>query len=389
MADVVIIGGGSIGSATALQLLRAQPGIDVVVLEPDPSYTNAASTRATGGVRQLFTRPENILLSRYTLTVIEQWARFARASERAPAPPDLGWRPNGYLFIGEPATTPALERNFATQRELGVAAAWLAPDELAARYPYLYTDDLGPAILSERDGWLDPNAFLHGMRNAARGLGADYRTERAVEVTMKGAVATGVELGSGAWLPADAVVNAAGVAAPKFAAQAGMPVPVEPMPRFEHYVEVPGDFRTMPFIKDPAGLAVRPEGAGLSAGLVNFERAASSALPHEPEYFENVVWPALAHRIPTLDRLRLKSTWAGHYDQNRLDGNMIIGNQPGRVDNFYLATGFSGHGLMHAPGVGRALAELIVHGEYRTIDLARLGYQRVLDNAGYPELGVR
>jgi FAD-dependent oxidoreductase domain-containing protein 1 len=106
-------------------------------------------------------------------------------------------------------------------------------------------------------------------------------------------------------------------------------------------------------------------------------------------YFDRTVWAPLAHRFPSLDQLRLRSTTAGLYDQNRLDGNMIIGNHPGRLDNLYLACGFSGHGLMHAPAVGRALTELILHGEYRTIDLTRMHYQRILDNRPYPENGIR
>jgi FAD-dependent oxidoreductase domain-containing protein 1 len=97
----------------------------------------------------------------------------------------------------------------------------------------------------------------------------------------------------------------------------------------------------------------------------------------------------LVGRIPALDRLRLRSTTVGLYDQNRLDGNPVVGNWPGRLDNFYVACGFSGHGLMHAPGVGRAIAELVVHGSYRTIDLSRLGYQRILDEQPYAERGIR
>jgi glycine/D-amino acid oxidase-like deaminating enzyme len=101
-----------------------------------------------------------------------------------------------------------------------------------------------------------------------------------------------------------------------------------------------------------------------------------------------VVWPACAARIPAFESLKLKREWAGLYDECELDGNMILGNWPGRLDNFYVACGFSGHGLMHAPAVGRALAELIVRGGYQTLDLSRLNYQRVLDDAPYRETGI-
>jgi FAD-dependent oxidoreductase domain-containing protein 1 len=173
------------------------------------------------------------------------------------------------------------------------------------------------------------------------------------------------------------------------AADIGMRLPVEPMRRFEHFVETPADVAGLPFIKDAAGLAIRPEGPGLSVGLVDFDHPGGHGSDLDRGYFEASVWPALVERIPALDRLRLRSTTVGHYDQNRLDGNLIVGNWPGRLDNFYVACGFSGHGLMQAPGVGRALAELVVYGEYRTIDLGRLGYRRVLDGQPYAERGIR
>ena len=97
----------------------------------------------------------------------------------------------------------------------------------------------------------------------------------------------------------------------------------------------------------------------------------------------------MAHRLSGLSGLTEQRTWTGLYDQNRLDGNAIIGNWPGHYDNFYVASGFSGHGFMHALGVGRALTEHILTGAYQTIDLTRLGYARVEDNEPYPELGVR
>src|SRR5262249_29457761 len=151
----------------------------------------------------------------------------------------------------------------------------------------------------------------------------------------------------------------------------------------EHYAETPLDLSALPFVKDPAGLALRPQGTGVSTGLVDFTHPGGFDQTIDHGYFERSVWPALAHRFPPLDRLRLRATTVGLYDQNRLDGNMIIGNHPGRLDNFYLACGFSGHGLMHAPAAGRALSELILHREYRTIDLTRMGYQRILDDAPY------
>jgi FAD-dependent oxidoreductase domain-containing protein 1 len=390
MTDVVIAGGGIMGCATALHLKRAEPGVGVVVLEPDPTYAEAATSRASGGVRQLFTRVENIALSQYTLDVIDGWRDYARADGEPP--PDLGWKGHGYLFIATPEDAGTLEVNLAVQRAHGVAAEWLEPDSVGARFPAIATADLGGAVLSPRDGWLDPHAFLQGLRRAAEARGARFVPDRAVGFDIAGRRVRGVALASGGGVAADAVVNAAGCWAPGLSAAAGVPVPVEPMRRFEHTVHVPPEVadtvRSLPFVKDPRGLAIRPEGPGLSVGLVNFDHPGGFDLSVDQAYFERSVWPALVHRVPGLDRLRLHATSVGLYDQNRLDGNAIVG-RAGALDNYYLACGFSGHGLMHAPGVGRALSELILHGEYRTIDLTALGYERVVRGDPYPERGIR
>lgn len=371
MADTVIIGGGVIGCATAVHLLRDEPARDVVVLEPDPTYAKAATPRASGGVRQLFSCPENIALSRYTLDVIDTL------------------QANGYLFVASNADVAPLRTNFETQVAMGVRAEWLDAAAIGERFPLLATEDLGAAVFSPDDGWLDPHTMLMRLRSQAQTRGVNFIRDRAVDFAFKGKLITDVRLASGKSLPAEHVVNATGCWSAELAATAGLPIPVEPMRRYEHFVAAEGDFSALPFVKDPAGLAIRPEGAGLSVGLVNFGHPGGFDETIDASYFDNVVWPALAHRIPALDRARLRSTTVGHYDQNRLDGNAIIGNWPPVRENFYLASGFSGHGLMHAPGVGRALAELIAYGEYRTIDLTRLGYRRIVDNQPYPERGIR
>jgi glycine/D-amino acid oxidase-like deaminating enzyme len=380
--DVVIIGGGIMGAATALHLLREEPGLNVIIAEPDQGYSAAATPRASGGVRQLFSLPENIAMSQYTLQVIEGWREFA--GEGAP---DLGWRRNGYLFIGAEAET--LQANLEVQLAHNVRAQWLDPGAVAARFPCLAVCDLAGAVFSPDDGWLDPSALLTGMLVAATQRRAAIVRDHVADFEVDGTRVTAVKLRSGHRIRADIVINTAGCWAPGLAAQVGMAMPVEPMRRFEHQIEGALDATDLPFIKDPCGLAMRPQGLGLSVGLVDFGQPGGFDLDIDTGYFERAVWPALAHRIPQLDELHLRATTTGLYDQNRLDGNMIIGRWPGHLDNFYLACGFSGHGMMHAPAVGRALSELVLHGEFRTIDLSRMGYQRVLDARPYPERGTR
>lgn len=387
MADVVIAGGGIVGCAAAMHLMSAAPALDVVVVEPDPSYAFAATGRGTGGVRQLFTRPENIALSQYTLHAIEDWDRWAGVDNDTP--PALGWRPNGYLFVAGPEDVTAMAANFEVQRSHGVDARWIEPPDLAARYPQLHTADLAGAVLSVKDGWLDPKAFFAGVRTKAERLGAVFLTDRVVDFSRTETVVHAVVLDSGSVLDADAVVLAAGTWTPELAVRVGMPMPVEPMRRHEHYVEGPADLADLPFVKDVAGLALHPHRSGLSVGLVNFDHPGGADFTVDESYYGAAVAPALAHRLREGGTLRLKETWTGLYDQNRFDGNMIIGNWAGRVENVFVACGFSGHGSMHALGVGRALSELVLYGEYTTLDLQRMGYQRIVDDQPYPERGIR
>lgn len=387
MADVVVIGAGAVGCATALHLREAEPGLDVVVVEPDYSYAKAATGKGTGGVRQLFTRPENIRLSQVTLEAIEDWENWGTVD--GTPPPALGWRANGYLFVVGPQDVDTLASNFETQQRSGVVCEWLDAAALASRYPELATDDLVAGVLSTRDGWLDPTVFFSVLRARTTAAGATFRTDRVVDITQDAGVVRSVTLESGRVIPTGAVVDAAGVHAPELAAEVGMPLPVEPMRRHEHYVQTGADIAHLPFVKDVHGLAVHPYEHGISVGLVDFDHPGGEDFTLDDTDYPGRVAPALSERFGGLGQLALRRSWTGLYDQNRLDGNMIIGNWPGHVENFYVACGFSGHGFMHALGVGRALTELIVRGGYQTLDLSRMGYQRVVDGLPYGEEGVR
>ena len=183
-------------------------------------------------------------------------------------------------------------------------------------------------------------------------------------------------------------MNAAGAWSGLVGAMAGMKIPVSPLRRFEHYFTCGNPMERLPYVKDLARMAFRSEGAGFSGGVVDGDEPRGFNFEVDHDYFERVVWPAAAHRFPALESARCHRTWSGLYEQCELDGNPIIGNWPGRLDNFHVCTGFSGHGMMHAPAAGRAIAERILFGEYRTIDLTRMGYGRVIANEPYAERGI-
>lgn len=382
--DVVVIGGGVIGSSAAY-FLKSRGISNVVVIEPDPTYSKAATPVATGGCRRLFSLPENIAMSEFS---IEFYKNFAQTMTTPGYHADVQWKEGGYLFVVGAKHADALEKNFNTQRANRVTVELLDRAAIATRYPWMKTDDLAVACLSPHDGWLDPNTALQGFRKKAQSLGAQYVTDRVVGLTLSGSQVTGVQLGGGGTLSADYVVNAAGCWSGAVSKLVAMDLPVNPMRRFEHFVEIEQDLPPIPLLKDPERLVVRPEGNGYSVGLVNSNEPRGFNFDVDHTWFERVVWPALAARIPAFESLKLRREWSGLYDECDFDGNMILGNWPGRLDNFFVACGFSGHGLMHAPAVGRALSELIADGRFETIDLSRLGYQRVLDGKPCPEVGI-
>ena len=384
--DVAVIGGGIVGSSTAYFLKTLAPTLSVCVIEPDPSYEFCSTVRASGGARRLFSCPENIEMSNFSIDFIKRFpAQMAVDGREAP----VDWVEGGYLFIVPPAAMPMLEAHALRQRALGCEIDLLSPAQLKARFPSMYVGDLGGGAHSPRDGWCDPHSLLQGTRRKAAALGAVYLQDRVADLSKRGTVVTEAKLASGARIKAEAYVNAAGAWSAQICDMLGLPLPVAPLRRFEHYFTAGGPIERLPYVKDTERLAFRSEGAGFSGGLVDSEEPRGFNFDVDHGYFERVVWPAVAHRFPVFEAAKCHRTWSGLYEQCELDGNPVIGSCKGRLDNFYLNCGFSGHGMMHAPAAGRAIAELIVTGAFQSIDLERLGYGRIQRGEPYAEEGIK
>ena len=385
MSGIIVIGGGAMGASIAY-FLRSRPNPpDVVVLERDPAYARASTPRASGGARRLFSLPENIELSNFGVPFYE---RFADTMAVDGTPADIAFRKGGYLFIVHDRGAPVLERDAETQRRHGVRVDLLDRAALKTRFPSMFVDDLALGAHSLDDGWMDPYAVLQGFRRKAIALGARFLADEAVGIEMRDDLVRNVTLASGATIAADFVVNAAGAWAGEVCAMIGMSAPIRPMRRYEHFFECETAIEPLPYVKDLARLAFRPEGRGYTGGVPNSDEPRGFNFEVDHGYFERVVWPALAHRFPAFERCRERSVMPGLYDQNDLDGNGIIGPWTGGCENFLMAAGFSGHGLMHAPGVGRAIAELILDGGFRSLDLSRLGWSRIPRGEPYRERGI-
>ena len=168
----------------------------------------------------------------------------------------------------------------------------------------------------------------------------------------------------------------------------GLPLTVEPMSRESYFFKCASEIEPLPFLKSETDLAIRPEGSGYVGGVPNWRETAGWNFEPSPDWFNGVVWPALARRVPAMEELKLERVWRGHYARNTLDYSPIIGRWTGGCENVIIATGFSGHGIMHAPATGRAVAELVLDGGYQTLDLTRFGYQRIVAGIPVKEIGI-
>ena len=384
-ANIVIIGGGIIGSSIAYHLARAGGAGEVMVVERDPGYEHAATPRSNGGIRRLFSLPQNIEMASYGLRFYRDFAA-TMAIDGEPA--DIGFRRQGYLFVSDRGGAAQMEKNFALQEAMGVEVELLDPAGLKARYPSLAVDDVDLAVLSDHDAWIDPHAALMGLRRKARALGVSYVAREVMALEAGGGAVRSALCRDGERIRGDVFVNACGAWCAPLAATVDLPLPVEPMSRESCYLRCEDALEPLPFVKTESDLAIRPEGGGYVGGVPDWSQKPGWDFEVSPRWFDEVVWPALARRIPAMERIRLERSWRGHYARSTLDRSPILGSAGGALDNFILANGFSGHGIMHAPATGRALAELILEGGYRSIDLSCFGYQRIRDNRPFAEKGI-
>ncbi|MFT9375383.1 NAD(P)/FAD-dependent oxidoreductase [Komagataeibacter saccharivorans] len=388
--DVVIVGGGVVGSATAY-FLASNPDFtgSVLVVEKDWTYARAATSLSSSSIRHQFSNPLNVRMSMFGTEFIRQFPELTAVDGKGD---DLALHENGYLFLAnDQRGSDILSRNRATQAACGAQGVLLTPREVAARFPWLNTDDLTLASLGlAGEGWFDNTGFLYGLRAKARALGVTYIEDEVTGVTGQGGRIASVTLQSGAQVGCGTLVNAAGTRGRRIAEMAGLYLPVEPRRRSLFVVDcrtpLPG---RVPLTIDPTGVFFRPEGRYYLMGTVPDPDPAVDpddfAVAHDE--FEEQIWPVLAERIPAFEALKVVNSWAGHYDYCTLDHNVIVGPHP-EVSNFLFANGFSGHGLQQSPAIGRGLSEWITYGGFRSLDLSPLGYARVVSNTPFLEEAI-
>ncbi len=387
--DVVIAGGGVVGSACAyfLQCDSRFRG-SIAVVEPDPTYRNAASARSASAIRQQFSTPVNIALSAYGIEFLRDVPRrLALADCRAA----IGLVESTYLYLATEAGQSPLRHGVSMQRRSGVAVSLYDRSALAARYPWLHTVDLAAGSdTAAGEGWFDGYALLTALRNANRRGGVRYLRDRVLSLERSyGGEIAALTLEQQGRVACRYAVNATGTRSRDLASSAGIELPVYARKRCVFVFTCPTPISSCPLVVDPSGLWFRPERDRYLCGLPADPDPNVSPEDFDvpPDLFESRAWPILAHRVPAFAAIRLTGAWAGHYDYNVFDQNAFVGPVPS-IPNLLLASGFSGHGLQQAPGIGRGIAEHIIGGHYQSLDLGPLSYARYLANAPLREVNI-
>lgn len=339
-ADIVIIGGGIIGSAIAY-FLAASPDFNgkIVVIEKDPAYQYGSTGRSAGGVRQQFSTVENIRMSQYAIEFLDHITDHLSVDGTKI---DVSFRQKGYLFLASDEGLGTIYTNNQVQQMEGVSVALLDPDDLAHRFSWINTQDLaGGSLGLTGEGWLDAYGLHQAFRKKARALKVRYLNAEAIGFSRNGEHIEAVTLDDDTEISADIFVNAAGVEASRVAGWTGIDLAVRPRKRQVYSFSCRKKLDGCPLVIDPSGVYFRPEGDKFITGCSPLPGNDPDCLDFDIDYdwFETHIWPVLARRVPAFEAIRLEHAWAGHYAYNLLDQNAVLGRHPD-CGNLYFANGF-------------------------------------------------
>jgi sarcosine oxidase subunit beta len=381
-ANVVIIGGGIVGSSIAYHLTRASFR-DVMVLERESAQGKGSTGKSMGGVRAQFSTPVNIQMSLYSIPF------YASFEERTGYPCD--YRPQGYLFCATSEKQMAyLRANFEKQVSMGLKKVRLLEGlEIREMFPQLRGDDIVGGSFCSTDGFVDPYSAMNGLMMWAAERGATLRKNSVVTGLVRDERGiAGVETSVGR-IATRRVVNCAGAWAASVAKMAGVDLPVEPLRRMlvpsEPFDRFP---HTAPMIIDMSnGFHFRPESRGFLLAWNDPEETPGFKTEFDAGFVEKILTRA-ADRVPCFADLPVnpKRAWAGLYEMTP-DHHPILG-EVATVPGFFLANGFSGHGVMHAPATGKILSDLILHGKTELIDASLLNFARFAEGRLIHETAV-
>ncbi|MCU1806121.1 FAD-binding oxidoreductase [Cytobacillus firmus] len=371
-ADIIIIGGGVIGSSIAYNLLNDGYTGKIVVFEKDGLYEFASTPRSAGGFRQLYTTVINMQLSKYSLQIYKDFSQNMSIDGEAA---EIDFKQRGYLFLATDQMMSRFEKHLKLQNQNGIHSQLLEGEGLLNIIPELNIDDITGGLYCSESGYLDPYSVMLGYVKYAKKLGAEYIYDEVESLITETGKVKGIKLADGREYHAPVVVNCAGAWASILGDKAGLPLPVVPLPRQIFQFDIKEPLKNyLPLTMDPTGVYFRHEGEKFISGYaeeiepgINFKWRRSA--------FEEHIWPVLANRIKNFEHAKIERGWSGLYDFNTEDHNAILGEYP-TMKGYYVAFGFSGHGMQQAPAVGKCLSELIRTGNYETLDLSPLRVER-------------
>lgn len=377
-ADVVILGGGVMGTSTAYHLVKRRQ-TNILLLERESFFGTGATGRCAGGIRHQFNTEVNIRLSQKSLAMIDTLEEETGQSAMV--------RKCGYLFVlTDEKDVPVFQKTLKLQDSLGVKTEWLSGDEVSRlAAPCVFPDAIG-GTFNPDDGLADPNSIVMGYIKAARRQGAVCLTDCTVtdfELENNKVRKVRTSLGS---VETETVVNACGPWSTFLGNVIDLEIPVSPLRRqwfvTEKVPELPAEF---PFVIDfSQSLYFHREASGLLSGMSNPNQKFGTDQSIDQDWEIRHIKEALA-RLPLLENSGIKARQAGLYELTP-DAHPIIGSTP--VDGFYLLTGFSGHGFMQGPICGKLMAEILIDGKASSVDISMLDYKRFEENRLIQEYNV-
>lgn len=373
--DVIIIGSGIVGVSTAWHLRGIGFAGTIAIVERDPSFSHSSTANASGGIWQQFSLRENIQMSLYGAKFLKEFAKEQKV--------DLDFQEHGYLFLANNEADDAFAKQIEQQRKLKADIAPLTQPLLQQHFPWLNTDDLSAGALGlSNEGWFDSQRLHSSMRSAVRDWDVPLIKGSVTEIDHTDTEIRSIMLDNGRRLNCGHLVNATGPNAGTFTRMARIRLPIEPRKRSIFTILAKGAPSEMPVLVDHNGVFFRPEGpfhiCSVAPAKSDDRKSNISDLVPDLDLFEQIIKPTLAHRLPQVKDFKILKSRAGHYDFNSFDQIAVLGPHT-RLANFYFANGFSGIGLQQGPAAGRAVAELILHGAYQTLDLSRLGFERIVE----------
>lgn len=381
--DVVIIGGAITGSSTAWFLSQNKDFTgSVLVVERDQTYEFAATSLSNSSIRQQFSNALNVQISQFGAKFTQNLPKYMGGDA-----PKLKIRNFGYMYMAaDEGFAAVLRANHKVQVAEGAGTVLMTPAQIKLAYPFYTVDDLVLGSINTLDeGYFDGYTVFDWFRRQARAAGIEYITNEVVGITRKGSLVTSVTLATGEVIACGQVVNASGTRGAKTAAMAGISIPIEARKRYSWIfsAEQPLD-RDLPLTIDPSGVHFRQDSnTTYLVGAHGDPDPAADVTDFTMDHaiWQDFVWPTMATRIPQFEAVKVLREWVGQYDYNVLDQNAIVGPHP-EITNFLFLNGFSGHGLQQSPAMGRGTAEWLTYGEFRSLDLSPLGFERVA--AGRP-----